>query len=296
LEQAIELALTGFEAVSRLLDWLVQRLNDFGLPFPLWLFHSLVAVLFLGVSIWIWRWDKKKYDWPIRLVCAIVPLAIPFAVILKWTGVSDPIPGVNLYVLQQKYSTEQNDIVVLPFSLSAQDEAFLQSDIRRLIVTYAQDAGVSDGHRDISLVNLPSEAFTIPIPQDDRDWIRLVGTAVNALGVLGIAENEQNGLIRGWFNVVPNVDNFRVLTESIDSHAYADPEFYSQVQERWGRATVLAIAVREYRRGLALDDKDALYAARKYFVSVQRELGGNDESLAQAIASIVADIDATPKL
>lgn len=296
MEMAADLALKAFNAVSGLLDWLVHKLAALGLPLPLWLYHVVVGLLFLLLAIWFWRWDKDKFAWPVRWICALVALVIPVAVVLKMAGLSSDIPGVNLYVLQRYNRPQQKDIVMLPYELSRHDEIQFRSDVSRSILTYAKDAGVSYNDRDIQVVVLPAEAFTRAIPYDDGDWMRLVGTEVNALSVIGVVENATDNDLLGWLNVMPHSDTFRVLPQPIEHLSYADPAFYTEIQKRWGRAVVLGIAVREYTQGLAANDRDELIAARSYFVMVQRELSGEDASLADAIGEMIARIDAVPEL
>lgn len=292
MSNPIKFLLQILESVASLLEWVVRNLSNFGLPLPLWLFQLLVAGIFIFLSVWIWKVKKPDFHWSVRAIGTLVFLIFPVSAFLSITGYATHIIGVNLPVLQQYVREKQKDIVLLPYELSVHNKATFESDINRDIIMYAQDLNLRYRHTNIDLVPLPANAFTERIPVTDGDWMRKVGREVNALSIVGIMENDQSKFIRAWMNIIPETDMFQVATVPIDDNSYANPKLYDHVRQQWGRATVLAIAVRELSRGLGnQEDRQALEDARRYFLEVRKKLGGDEESLAAEISTVVEQID-----
>ena len=173
----------------------------------------------------------------------------------------------------------------------------LRANLERVIVTHLQAAAVG-GSQAISMKLLPVDQGS----GIDIDRMRAYGTYLNALGVItgyGAVEPATGGSpslsVSSTFLVVPQADKVGAPVLYVDDEvpvdSVASPRLYKYLSKLWGRSTVLALGVSEYRQAVANRDKQAHKRIRKYLQAERAGAGPGDEALVSQLNVLIEAVD-----
>lgn len=282
-----------FQAINGLIQWLITTLHSLGLGVDIRLIWFVAGMAFLMAGFYLVSHVRRGRPHAfLYAIGALISFAIPLTILLTVFGALTYIPGVNLYKLGKDYGHYgDDDIMLLPYTLSTGSNETFQLDLRRGIKTQIDRLGVKYDHRDVNIATIRGEVFTEDPRYEDAQWSRSIGKQLNALGIVGIVEERSGKHLTALLTPVPKTELFRPPTELIEEEHYDSVDFHAKMSTRWGRAVVLAIATRELHNGMRGNDVRSLAAAREYFQSIRDTLPAGEESLAKELARIVESID-----
>lgn len=191
-------------------------------------------------------------------------------------------------------------LFLIPYSLSgvAADaknvNETLRANLERVIVTHLQASAVGSASA-VSLKLLPIEQVS------DIERLRSYGSYLNALGMItgyGAVEGESGARsldVSSTFLVVPQAGAsgapILYVDDALPADSVASPRLYKHLSKLWGRSTVLALGVNQYRVALAASDKEALKRVRAYLQAERSGAGPGDEALVSQLSSLIQTID-----
>lgn len=172
----------------------------------------------------------------------------------------------------------------------------LRANLERVIVTHLQASAVG-GPAAVSLKMLPVEQVS------DLDRMRTYGTYLNALGVItgyGSVNSATGGAgtleVESKFVVVPQADTILApvlyVNDNVPADRVASPRLYQNLSKLWGRSTVIALGVSEFRKAMNARDKEALTRIGKYLRAELANAGGpGDEALISLLNTLIEAVD-----
>ena len=81
------------------------------------------------------------------------------------------------------------------------------------------------------------------------------------------------------------------MDDTVPPDRVASPRLYKYLSKAWGRSTVLAIGVSEYRQALAAHDKATLKRISQYLRSERKDAGPGDELLVSELNILIGAVD-----
>jgi hypothetical protein len=227
----------------------------------------------------------------------------PVAVQLDPTGGSAALDPAEKQALSPYAAAPGSaPLFLIPYSLSGIPAAdpqnvneMLRANLERVIVTHLQAAAVS-GASTVSLKLLPVSRVS------DIDRMRAYGSYLNALGVItGYGSVETAGAgpgtlgVSSTFLVIPQADAIGAPVLYVDDDLPADrvasPRLYQHLSKLWGRSTVLALGVEQFRKAKASGDKEALARIRKYLQAERAGAGPGNEALVSQVNALIEAVD-----
>lgn len=222
----------------------------------------------------------------------------------------DPISGSGSIPATEKEALKQftaapgsTPLFLIPYTftgIQASDPKHvnerLRANLERVIVTHLQAAGVS-GSQAVSMKLLPLEQA------NDIDRLRTYGTYLNALGMIsgyGAVETGVGGSrslgVSSTFLVVPQAEPpvgapVLYVDDEVPVDSVTSPRLYKYLSKLWGRSTVLALGVNDYRQALSTHDKQAFARIRKYLHAERAGAGPGDEALVSQLNLLIGAVD-----
>jgi hypothetical protein len=162
----------------------------------------------------------------------------------------------------------------------------LRANLERAIVTHVQSNPLISTGGAIGLSLLPLNAVK------DVARLKSYGTHLKALAVItGFGALEDTGgrkqiVMSSTYVVVPTVaplDSFVIyVDDTLPADQLASPRLQERLSKLWGRTTVLALGIHEFRDAKAGGDQTRLRRVRDYLRAERAGAGpGNDQFLAQ---------------
>jgi hypothetical protein len=167
----------------------------------------------------------------------------------------------------------------------------LRMQLQRLILTHVQ-LSVSDADtRDIALAQINVEAA-------DLERLRTYGEFVNALAMvsgLGIADGGAQTIeLASSFVIIPRAPQFEppVLTivDTVPAASIGRAALDQRMSKEWGRATVIALAVRNLKDAQRLDGaqkRAVLQKSERFLVAELSDVGANDQLSARKLQQLL---------
>jgi hypothetical protein len=168
----------------------------------------------------------------------------------------------------------------------------LRFNIESLVITYVQ-AALHSQTPDLAVRLLPLDG------QLDQERLRAVGRHVNALAVVsGNGERVTPGevLMSSSYVMPPQTGPAKPLVAFVDDRipaaALASPELHRQLNRLWGRATILAMAVRDLNAAPApaAARREALLRVRSVLVAERANIGPRHPEFGTEIDALLAII------
>lgn len=174
----------------------------------------------------------------------------------------------------------------------------LRAQLQRLILTHVQTALPDADTRAISLTPLNVTAAT------DLERLRTFGEYVNALAVisgLGIGEGSggaQKFEFSSNFVIIPRTNTFEppVLTivDIVPAASVGRVSLDQHMSREWGRATVIALAVRDLKAAQSLSPparQNALKQVRRYLIAERANVGANEAVSARKLQQLLDQVN-----
>lgn len=228
---------------------------------------------------------------PVNRLISVRDAARPFEVtLLPSTGEGAITPAEKRLLEPAVTRLGTGPLVFIPYRLPAAGAVGtavelnqrLRTQLQRLILTHVQRSLPDLDTRDITLAQLSIEAA-------DDERLRAYGEFVNALAVvsgLGIADGSTQTIeLASSFVIIPRTPQFQppmlTIVDNVPAASIGRVALDQRLSKEWGRATVIALAVRDLRdaQGLAGEAKRA--ALRK---------------TERLLVDELADVDATEQL
>lgn len=170
----------------------------------------------------------------------------------------------------------------------------LHTQLQRLILTHVQLSVPDADTRDIALAQINVEA-----PNLER--LRTYGEFLNALAMvsgLGIAEGGAQTIeLASSFVIIPRAPQFEppVLTivDTVPAASIGRAALDQRMSKEWGRAAVIALAVRDLKnaQGLsAAQKRDALRKTERFLVAELSDVGVNDQLSARKLQQLLEQV------
>jgi hypothetical protein len=243
---------------------------------------------------------------PVNKLIRITPgqAPAPVAVQLDPTGGSAALDAAEKDTLN-RYTAAPGSapLFLIPYSLTGVAGAdpknvneMLRANLERVIVTHLQASAVGATPA-VSLKLLPVSQ------SGDIDRMRAYGSYLNALGMItGYGNVEPTaggaGTLGVWstFLVVPQADAVGAppvlyVDDEVPADRVLSPRLYTYLSKLWGRSTVLALGVSQFRQARASHDKEALKRIRTYLQAERANVGPGDESLVSELNALLAAVD-----
>lgn len=222
----------------------------------------------------------------------------------------DPITGSGSIPATEKEALKKftaapgsTPLFLIPYSFTGIQAAdpknvneMLRANLERIIVTHLQAAGVS-GSQVVSMKLLPLEQA------NDIDRLRTYGAYLKALGMIsgyGAMETAAGGSralgVSSTFLVVPQAEPpvgapVLYVDDEVPADSVTSPRLYKYLSKLWGRSTVLALGVNDYRQALSTHDKQAFTRIRKYLHAERSGAGPGDEALVSQLNLLIDAVD-----
>jgi hypothetical protein len=226
----------------------------------------------------------------------------PIKIKLEPIGGSGAIPSTEKEVLNKYVAGPgSTPLFLFPYKLTGFEAAELKVvndnlryNLERVIITHLQASGVS-GSQAVSMKLLPVE-------QANNIDLSTYGTYLNALAMItgrGGMETATDGSrsleVTSTFQVVPQAETVGAprldMDDTVPPDRVASPRLYKYLSKAWGRSTVLAIGVSEYRQALAAHDKATLKRISQYLRSERKDAGPGDELLVSELNILIGAVD-----
>lgn len=170
----------------------------------------------------------------------------------------------------------------------------LRTQLQRLILTHVQLSVTDADTRDVALAQINVEA-------GDLERLRTYGEFVNALAVvsgLGIADSGAQTIeLASSFVIIPRATQFEppVLTivDTLPAASIGRAALDQRMSREWGRATVIALAVRNLKdaQGLGGEQKRAvLQKTERFLVAELSDVGANDQLSARKLQQLLEQV------
>lgn len=170
----------------------------------------------------------------------------------------------------------------------------LHMQLQRLILTHVQRSLPDADSRDVTLKQLNVEAA-------DLERLRTYGEFVNALAVvsgLGIADGGTRTIeLASNFVIIPRASQFEspVLTivDNVPAASIGRVALDQRLSKEWGRATVIALAVRDLKEAQRLagaEKRTALQKTERYLVAELADVGAAEESSARKLQQLLSHV------
>jgi hypothetical protein len=168
----------------------------------------------------------------------------------------------------------------------------LRTQLQRLILTHVQLSVPDADTRDIALTQLDVEA-------GDLERLRTYGEFVNALAIVSGLGITDSGMIElaSSFVVIPRAPQFEppVLTivDTVPAARIGRVTLDQRMSREWGRATVIALAVRDLKdaQGLSGAKKRAvLQKAERVLVAELSDVGADDQLSARKLQQLLEQV------
>jgi hypothetical protein len=170
----------------------------------------------------------------------------------------------------------------------------LRLQLQRLILTHVQLSMADADTRDIALAQINVEAA-------DLERLRTYGEFINALAVvsgLGIADGGTQTIeLASSFVIIPRAPQFEppVLTivDTVPAASIGRVALDQRMSKEWGRATVIALAVRDLKDAQALSGaqkRDVLQKTERFLVAELSDVGANDQLSARKLQQLLEQV------
>jgi hypothetical protein len=171
----------------------------------------------------------------------------------------------------------------------------LRANLERAIVTHVQSSGlISTGGR-MALVMLPIE------PGKDAARLKMYGAQLSALAVIsGFGALEEVGgrsqvVMSSTYVVVPQVPSLDspiiYVDDVLPPEQLGSPRLWERLSKLWGRSTVVALGMREFREAQASGDRERLQKIRAYLVGERASAGPGNEQFLVQLNALIALVD-----
>jgi len=170
----------------------------------------------------------------------------------------------------------------------------LRVQLQRLILTHVQLSLPDADARDIVLVQLNVEA-------NDLERLRTYGEFVNALAMvsgLGIADGGTQTIeLASSFVIIPRAQQFEppilTIVDTVPVAGIGRVALDQRMSKEWGRATVIALAVRDLRAAQSLagsQKRAALEKTQRFLVAELSDDGANDQLSARKLQQLLGQV------
>lgn len=170
----------------------------------------------------------------------------------------------------------------------------LRMQLQRLILTHVQLSVPDADTRDIALAQLNVEAA-------DLERLRTYGEFVNALAMvsgLGIADGGTQTIeLASSFVIIQRAPQFEppVLTivDTVPAASIGRVALDQRMSKEWGRATVIALAVRDLKNAQGLSGaqkRAALEKTERFLVAELSDVGANDQLSARKLQQLLETV------
>lgn len=170
----------------------------------------------------------------------------------------------------------------------------LRMQLQRLILTHVQLSVLEADTREIALAQINVEAA-------DLERLRTYGEFVNALAMvsgLGIADSGTRTIeLASSFVIIPRAPQFDppVLTivDTVPAASIGRVALDQRMSKEWGRATVIALAVRNLKdaHGLSGEQKRAvLQKTERFLVAELSDVGASDQLSARKLQQLLEQV------
>lgn len=171
----------------------------------------------------------------------------------------------------------------------------LRANLERVIVTYVQSTARINTGGVISLTLLPIDVGK------EVGRLQTYGTQLNALAIItgyGNLEGERGQeqmLVSSTYVVVPQVSSLDspifYVDDALPAGQLASPRLWEHLSKLWGRSTVLALGMREFRDAQASNNRDKLRQIRTYLQAERASAGPGNEQLLVQLNALLALVD-----
>ena len=226
----------------------------------------------------------------------------PVKITLEPIGGSGAIPSTEKEALNKYVAGPgKTPLFLFPYKLRGFEAAELKVfndnllyNLDRVIKTYLQASGVSRSHA-VSLMLLPIE-------QANNIDLHTYGTYLNALAMItgrGGMESAIDGSrsleVTSTFQVVPQAETVGAprldVDDTVPPDRVASPRLSEHLKQSWGRYTVLAIGLSEYRQAVTDHDKESLKRIRQYLRSERKDAGRRDKVLVSELNILIGAVE-----
>ena len=203
-------------------------------------------------------------------------------------------------------SSEGRTLFLIPYELITlgaspgqpspdQINTLLSFNLRRGIFEYLQRMQVSLAEKGISLQSLP-----LQVSPNNSERLVAYGHYLKALGVVGglgtLVSQSDSALVNvsSVYHIIPSIEGLTVNAVAVDDHLRQDKlmsmELYREFNNLWGRATVIAIAVRTFQAARAAGDSAALAEVEKLLLKERKSVGPGRMEFETELNSLVAAV------
>lgn len=174
----------------------------------------------------------------------------------------------------------------------------LRTQLQRLILTHVQSVLPDADTRDVSLTELDVTAAA------DLERLRTYGEYVNALAMvsgLGIGEGSgtaQTVELASSFVIIPRTQKFEppVLTivDIVPASSIGRMSLDQRMSKEWGRATVIALVVRDLKAAQSLapaERRAALKRVQRYLIDERATVGANEAVSARKLQQLLDQVN-----